>query len=260
MNLFDEKIPELSSMKTYPKQLFYSGNKELLRSKKISIVGTRRPSKYSKTFIDKIASALAKNGITIVSGGAMGIDAVAHNGAGCSRTISVLPCGIDVRYPAVNKNLLNNIEKNGLLLSQFDIGFKATPWSFVVRNELVVALGDVLIVGEAELESGTSRSVEFALKMNKEIFVLPHRLNESAATNRLLSEGKAKAIYDIDEFVGKFISSKEQVSLKNEDEFMSFCSLNPTYDDVLKKYPKRVFEAELNGEIRVQNGRVAVNL
>ena len=260
MNLFDEKLVELSSMKTYPKQLFYAGNRDLLKRKKISIVGTRRPSKYSRMFIDKISSSLAKNGISIVSGGAMGIDAIAHNGAGSFNTISVLPCGIDLRYPAVNKNLLNDIEKNGLLLSQFDLGFRATPWSFVVRNELVVALGEVLVVAEAELNSGTMRSVDFALKMNKEIFVLPHRLNDSEATNKLLSEGKAKAIYDVDEFVARFVDKEKVKTLKKEDQFLEFCSSSPTYDEVLKKYPNRVFEAELNGEIRVRNGRVTTNL
>jgi len=90
--------------------------------------------------------------------------------------MTVLPCGINIKYPAINKNLLCDIEKQGLLLSQFKKDFKATPWSFVVRNELVVALGDVLIVAEAQLSSGSMRSVEFALKMNKDIFVLPHRV------------------------------------------------------------------------------------
>lgn len=257
MKIVKDRVPELLSMKSYPKQLFYDGNIELLNRVKISIVGSRKPTKYSREYIQKISSLLSKNKICVVSGGAMGIDATAHSGAGSSNTIAVLPCGIDLRYPSVNKNLLNDIQNSGLLLSQFESGFRATPWSFIVRNELVVALGDVLIVGEADLDSGTMRSVEFALKMNKKIFVLPHRLGESSGTNQLLKESKAELIYDINEFVSKFLPSNELQSFSNDD-FMDFCSTNPTYDEALAKYPQRVFEAELSGEIEIVNGRVLI--
>ncbi|MDD5373414.1 MAG: DNA-protecting protein DprA [Sulfurimonas sp.] len=257
MHIVKNEIPELLSMKSYPSRLFYDGNLELLKRTKISIVGSRKPTKYSREIIQKLSSALSKNGVCIVSGGAMGIDAVAHAGAGSSNTIAVLPCGIDIRYPAVNKNLLNDIQKNGLLLSQFEEGFCATPWSFVVRNELVVALGDVLVVGEAEIDSGTMRSVEFALKMKKEIFVLPQRLGESSGTNLLVKEQRAKVIYDIDEFVTKFSANKNLQSPKMDD-FIEFCTANPTYDEALAKYPQKVFEAELSGEIEIIGGKIFV--
>lgn len=254
MNIFEEKITELSFMKKYPKQLFYEGNTQLLKKKKISIIGTRKPSKYSRSLTHSVASLLVKRDICIVSGGAMGIDAIAHLGAKSSNTIAILPCGIDIKYPAVNKNLLSDIQNDGLLLSQFDMGFKATPWSFVVRNELVVALGDILIVAEAELGSGSMRSIEYALKMGKEIFVFPQRLGESGATNKLLKEGKAKAIYDIDEFCSQFGNIEGEDII--EDDFTLFCKKNPTYDEALKKYPDRIFEAELSGEIKIENGVV----
>jgi len=256
MNLVQGKISELLSMKTYPKQLFYDGNLELLNRVKVSIVGSRRPTKYSRLEIQKLSSSLSKSGICTVSGGAMGIDAVAHAGAGAFNTIAVLPCGVDIRYPAVNKNLLNEIQKSGLLLSQFDEGFRSTPWSFVVRNELVVALGEVLVVGEAELSSGTMRSVEFAIEMGKEIFVLPQRLGESQGTNGLLKENMAKVIYDIDEFVARF-SADKKIDVKT-DAFLEFCKTNPSYEEAQKLYQDRIFEAELGGEIEVVNGRVIV--
>ncbi|WP_373036589.1 DNA-processing protein DprA [Sulfurimonas sp.] len=259
MNLVQENISELQLMKNYPKELFYSGNLELLQKTKISIVGSRKPSKYSRSLTHQLSSQLSKNAVCVVSGGAMGIDAIAHKGAGESNTISVLPCGINVKYPAINKNLLSDIEKKGLLLSQFSSDFIATPWSFVVRNELVVALGEVLVVAEAELESGSMRSIEFALKMNKEIYVFAHRIGESTATNELLKSGKAKAIYDIDEFVKKFSKTLVEVP-KTVDDFIDFCKSNPTYDEALKKYPGRVFEAELSGEITIENGKVFSNL
>jgi len=254
MPLVQDTITELSSMKSYPSELFYEGRLELLKAHKISIVGTRRTTSYSKIMTHRLASSLSKHGVCIVSGGAMGIDAIAHNGAGSSNTIAILPCGIDIKYPAVNKKLLAEIEQNGLLLSQFAQGFKATPWSFVQRNEIVVALGDVLVVCEAELGSGSMRSVEFALKMGKEIFVLPHRLDESSATNRLLQEGKATAIYDIDAFVSRFAVT--QFPHAKGDDFLEFCKTNPNYDEALSAYPQRVFEAELSGEIEIVNAKV----
>ncbi len=256
MDKIKDHIPELDFMKKYPKELFYAGNVELLKRKKISIVGSRRPSKYSKNITQSLASTASKCGICIVSGGAMGIDAIAHMGAGSSNTISVLPCGIDIRYPAVNKHLLNDIQNNGLLLSQFNVGFKATPYSFVLRNEVVVALGDVLIVGEAELDSGSMRSIEFAQKMGKEIYVFPQHLGESSATNELLKNGRAKAIYDIDEFVAS-VAGIENISMNlMADEFLEFCKTNPTYEETLKRFPNRVFEAELSGEIKIDNSKI----
>lgn len=257
MNLLEDNIAELSSMKSYPKQIFYNGKLELLKRVKVSIVGSRKPTKYSRQMIQKLSSLLSRAGVCVVSGGAIGIDAVAHNGAGASNTIAVLPCGVNIRYPAVNKNLLNDIQNSGLLLSQFDMDFRSTPWSFVVRNELVVALGDVLVVGEADINSGTMRSVEFALKMQKNIYVLPQRLGESRATNELLKEGKAEVIYDMDEFVSKFVTSETLET--QDDEFIEFCNTNPTYDEALNRYPHKVFEAELSGEIEIQNGRVILS-
>jgi len=253
MSRLEEKIEELHFMKKYPSELYYNGNLELLQKTKISIVGSRRPSKYSRMIIQNISSSLSKAGVCIVSGGAMGIDAIAHLSAGSSNTISVLLCGLNIKYPAINKNLLSDIEKNGLLLSQFKENFRATPWSFVVRNELVVALGEVLIVAEAEIGSGSMRSIEFALKMGKEIYVLPQRLGESGATNELLKTNKAKAIYDIDEFVAKFSKNIEVID-KKFDEFIEYCKINPTYEEALKIYSSRVFESELLGEIKVENG------
>ena len=252
----EQKIEALISMKKYPQTLQYSGNLALLEKKKISIVGSRKPSQYTKMMTHNLSLALSKAGICIVSGGAMGVDAIAHNGAKSSNTIAVLPNGLNHKYPAINKNLLSSIEEEGLLLSQFDDDFKATSWSFVVRNELVVALGDVLIVSEAELGSGSMRSIEFALEMGKRIYVFPHRIGESSATNRLLQDGKAEAIYDIANFVTEIsgVTYKDKI----EDEFIEFCKTSPTYDEAIAKYGEKLFESELDGVIEIRQGRVFV--
>ena len=250
----DFRISELEAMKRYPETLYYRGSTGLLESRKVSIVGTRRPGAYTKSAVQQLAAALSKRGVTVVSGAAMGVDALAHRGAGAERTIAVLGCGLDHRYPAVNASLIEEIEKRGLVLSQFEPDFRATPWSFVVRNELVVALGEVLIVGEADRGSGTMRSVEYALKMGKSIYVLPHRLGESEGTTDLLKEGAAEAIYDIEEFASRFATGAEKS--EEADDFTAFCKSSPTYEEAVKRFGDRVFEAELEGMIAVQDGRI----
>jgi len=230
---------ELSSIDIEFDKLYYEGDETLLEREKISIVGSRRPYNYTKNVVYELAKKLSQKGLCIVSGAAMGVDAIAHRGAGASNTIAVLGSGVDMPYPKINKNLIEDIKKNGLVLSQFEPGFIATPWSFVLRNKIVVALGKVLVVAQADLDSGSMRSVEFALKQGKEIYVLPHRLKESEGTNGLLKEGLAKAIYDIDEFVSK-MGSKGQKQEMIKDEFWQFCANFPKYDDAIKAFGDRV--------------------
>ncbi len=244
---------ECASMSKIPKDIWCLGDEKLLERPKVSIVGTRRPLAYTKDYTFKLARALAKRGVVTVSGAAMGVDAIAHQGAGAKSTIAVMANGLDIRYPSVNKNLITDIEKRGLALSFYEPGFKARNWSFVARNELVVALGEVLVVTEAELKSGSMRSVEYALEMGKEIYVLAHRLNESSGTNWLLQEGKAKPIYNIDSFANRFALYEEK-----RDSFLEFIEQSPTLEAALEKFGDRVYEAELEGAISIQNGMVQV--
>jgi len=251
------EIPALQAMKKYPERLFYRGDLSLLERPKVSIVGSRNISDYTRAMTYQLAKALAKRGVCVVSGAAMGVDAAAHSGAGAENTIAVMGNGLDIRYPAINQKLIEQIEQRGLVLSQFVDGFRATGWSFVVRNEVVVALGDILVVTQAEIESGSMRSVAFAQKMGKEIWVLPHRLTESSGTNRLLLDGEAKAIYDIETFAARFGVSASSETPK--DAFFYFCQGVPTLDEAIERYADRVYEAELEGTIRIENGKVLLN-
>ena len=250
----DFHIDTLESMKKYPSELFYKGDTALLFRDKISIVGSRKPNQYARHKTQELAQKLSKLGICIVSGGAIGVDAIAHKAAEANNTIVVAATGLDKRYPAINSSLIAQVEEKGLVLSQFKQGTPSTKYNFVLRNELVVALGDILIVTYADINSGTMRSIEYALKMGKEIFVLAHRIDESQATNILLKEGKAKAIYDIDLFISE-LGFTSNTSITN-DPFLIFCKNNPTYDQTLAEFPSRIFEAELSGEIFIKDGKV----
>ena len=250
------KIDELTSMKKYPDELFYIGNTKLLNKQKVSIVGTRRPNSYTKEFTYKLASKLSDTNICIVSGAAMGVDSIAHQGAKSNNTIAVVANGLDIRYPSVNKNLIIDIEKNGLIISAYKEKEKARNYTFVLRNEIVVALGNILIVTEADINSGSLTSVEYALKMGKKVYTLPHRLNESLGTQELLKKGLIEAIYDIDKFI-ETISGKT-LKTENSDEVLNYCKSNPTYEEAMNKFANKIFEYELEGKIKIENGRVIV--
>jgi DNA processing protein len=238
-------------------ELFYIGNTNLLQKPKIAIVGSRNPNQYARTIIEQLSYKLSQAGICIVSGGAIGIDTIAHKSAQPSNTIMVAGTGLDKRYPQINNNLIRDIENQGLIISQFDLGMPSLPRNFAIRNKLIVMLSDVLIVGYADLKSGSMRSVENALKMGKDIYVLPHRIEESQATNELLKKGLAKAIFNIDEFVSKF--SKIQTKDGKIDDFLKYCQSNPTYDEAILSYGAKVFEYELGGKIKIQNGKIVIN-
>jgi DNA processing protein len=249
-----DNIPALNSMKSYPEDIFYIGNTLLLRNKKISIVGTRKPISYTKIMPHALSSKLSDAGVTIVSGAAMGVDAISHNAA-INNTIAVMANSLDIKYPSVNKNLIENIENKSLVLSTYPSPSKPRAYTFVQRNELVVALGDILIITQADLNSGSLRSAQFAIQMGKEIFVLAHRIGESKGTDELVAKGFAKVIYDIDDFISSLGLAKQ----KSKDDFMLYCQNNPKYDDAILNYKEKVFEYELLGKITIKNGVILIN-
>jgi len=248
----DFHVPELESMKVYPKPLYALGHSKLLLLPKISIVGTRHPIMYTKMFTGELARKLSLAGVCIVSGGAQGVDGVAHHAAGSHNTIMVAGTGLDIRYPSIHHQMISEIETEGLVLSQFEAGQPSLKWNFPLRNELIVALGEVLIVTQADLKSGTMHSIEFALKMQKPIYVLPHRLGESEGTNWLLKQGLATPIYDIDAFVERF----GKIDSDSNDEFLSYCDTLPLYHEAVEKFAGKVFEYECLGKIKIENGRI----
>lgn len=249
--VIDFKIKELNSMKKYPQELFFKGNPKLLNKRKISIVGTRRPNSYSKQFTHKIASELSKRDICIVSGAAMGIDAIAHKAVKDFNTIAVVANGLDIRYPSVNSKLIQNIEQKGLILSAYEAKEKPRAYTFVHRNEIVVSLGEVLIVSEADEKSGSLTSIKYALNMGKKVYTLPHRLEESKGTQELVSKGLIEPIYNLNDFLNSFGELKTK-----EDELSIFLSTFPSYDEALEKYGSKIYELEIEGLIKIENGLV----
>lgn len=251
VNKNDSLIEELENMKKYPNDIFYKGNISLLKKRKISIVGTRKPNSYTKQLTYKISSELSKRDIVIVSGAAIGVDAIAHNATQNFNTIAVMANGLDIRYPAINSKLIQAIEKQGLALSTYKEGLGPRKYTFVHRNEIVVSLGEILIVTQADENSGTLTSIDYALKMGKTVYAIPHRIGESIGTQKLLEEGLIQPIYNLETFLDSF------GKVKNENNTLSkYLNTYPLYEEALKKYPKEIFELELEGSIIIENGYV----
>lgn len=247
----DFTIEELKCMKKYPSELFYKGDTKLLEKRKVSIIGTRRPTSYTKKFTHQLSNQFAKRDIVIVSGAAIGVDAVAHNSAGADNTIAVVANGLDIKYPAINAKLIKSIEDQGLILSAYKNGQKARNYTFVHRNEIVVSLGEILIVTQADEKSGSLTSVKYALDMGKKVYTLPHRLDESIGTQKLVSEGLIEPIYDLE----AFLSSFGEVKISNND-LNDYLNTFPLYEDALLRYKEKIFELELEGLITIENGYI----
>ncbi|MES2630970.1 MAG: DNA-processing protein DprA [Patescibacteria group bacterium] len=181
-----------------PQELYIKGNIAISRSPVVAIVGTRRPSSYGKEITHTIASDLARKGVVIVSGLAMGIDAIAHNAAleAGGTTIAVVAQGLHTIYPASNKGLADRILKTGAIISEYDNGVEALKYHFLARNRLVSGIADAIIVTEAANRSGTFSTVAHAIEQNKEVFAVPGPITSllSAGPNRLLQQGARVAL------------------------------------------------------------------
>ncbi len=255
MSRLSQIPPSLQTLSPAIKSLYYKGDLGLLQKRIISIVGARRASNYAKDMTYLLAKKLAQKGFVIASGGAMGIDAKAHEGA-FPHTIGIFANSLDAIYPSSNKNLIERIYASALALSEQESGYLPQRYDFVLRNRITVALGEILIISEADINSGSMRSAEFALKSGKKIYVLPHRLGESSGTNALVREGKAEAIYDIETFVDSLGGC--DVSSGNDDALLRFCESSPFLDSVVATFGEKVFEYEIEGLVAIIDGRVKV--
>jgi len=186
----------LINISSPPPILFYRGNNatEILRSDYfVSVVGTRNPTAYGKSVTKMIVGDLVKRGVVIVSGMARGIDSIAHQTAleNNGKTIAVLGCGVDVVYPPENKVLMQDIIKNGIVISECLPSTKPFRSYFPARNRLISGLCDSLAIMEAATKSGTMITAGFAGDQGKDLFAVPGSIfsPESQGTNQLIQDG-----------------------------------------------------------------------
>jgi DNA processing protein len=159
----------------------------------IAIVGTRHASAYGRQVAEEITSDLARNKITIVSGLARGIDAIAHRAAleVGGRTIAVCGCGVDMVYPSDHVTLARQIMEHGALVSEFPLGTRPKAEHFPQRNRIMSGMSLGVLVVEAKERSGALLTANWALEQNREVFAVPGSIFSpvSRGTNRLIQEG-----------------------------------------------------------------------
>jgi DNA processing protein len=190
----DPSYPE--SLRETPDPPLYLYIKGVLKSEDsnaLAMVGTRRPTPYGRTVTYRLSGDLAAAGFTIVSGMARGIDTEAHRGALAAggRTIAVLGCGIDVVYPPENRNLEEQIIRNGAVVTENPFGTQPESGYFPARNRIISGLSRGTVIIEASEDSGSLITSRYTLEQGRKLFAVPGNIGAwtSKGTNNLIKEG-----------------------------------------------------------------------
>lgn len=193
ITILDNNYPEnLKNVFRPPFVLFYEGDISLIEdyTKNLAIVGSREPSKYSLESMDKILSEIG-NEFNVVSGLAIGTDAYAHELSlkNKGKTIAVLGCGLDCKYPLTNFELRQRIIKNGLLLSEYPDGCEPKPENFPIRNRIIIGLCKSIMAFDVREQSGTLCSANLAVEYNRNLLSIPYPICSSNLNNDLIKNG-----------------------------------------------------------------------
>lgn len=221
INQYDTGYPErLAALAQPPKQLRTTNSnvRGLLNQPTLGIVGSRKVSSYGRGITQQLANEMARAGVCIISGLALGVDSIAHRAAleARGKTIAVLPSGIQTIYPAAHRDLARQIvQSDGALISEYKDDFKPLNVSFIQRNRLIAGLSDVLLVTEAAEKSGSLHTANFALELGRPVLAVPGNITSatSRGTNNLIKAGAQSVLSAEDVFEALNLSSKELSSL-----------------------------------------------
>ena len=200
----DPHYPErLRSIFNPPAVLYVDGElPDIDNSIVIGIVGTRRASDYAVKAADVMSRGIAERGAIVASGGALGVDTAAHNGAMLAggKTIAVLGCGLGTKYLMENKPLRDAVVKNGALITEFQPFTPASKYTFPIRNRIISGISLGVLVVEASVKSGSLITANYALEQGKDVFALPCSILDPAfaGTNKLIDDGAIVATKPLD--------------------------------------------------------------
>jgi DNA processing protein len=228
VTIHDVRYPErLRTIKQAPYMLYVRGDLHEER-KMLGIVGSRKSTSYWKKILENIIPELIQAGCGVVSGGAYGIDAISHEITltHWGYTVSVFGCSVDIYYPVQNSRLFENILNTGwALVSIFPIDTKSEPYMFPIRNEVVAALSDGIIIPEAWIKSGTLITANLALEHGRDVFAVPGDIwrETSEWTNQLIARWEAKCIRSASDILEEYFpnTAMTTTSLFSEKEFAS---------------------------------------
>ncbi|HET9947299.1 MAG TPA: DNA-processing protein DprA [Longimicrobiales bacterium] len=202
-----------------PPVLFLRGRSELLERPAATVIGSRRATERGRNLAARLAGALARAGMPVASGLALGVDAAAHRGAldAGGDTIAVLGRGADAPYPSAHRRLFRRILERGLLVSEFLPGTPALAHNFPRRNRILAALSCAVVVVEAGERSGAFITVDHALDLGIDVWAVPGPIEHPACvgSNRLLAEG-ARPLLSIRSFVSELTGADPDAPLPVE--------------------------------------------
>ncbi len=208
---------QLCALADPPVFLFYRGDLYCLQKPSIALVGSRAATSYGRDISYKLATGLARQGILVVSGVALGIDAHAHRGAltAGGLTAGVLGCGLDVVYPRANKDLYPEIAGHGILLSEYPCGTRPDGFRFPARNRIISGLVQGVVVVEATLKSGSLITARLALDQGREVFAVPGRIDsaKSAGAHHLIRQG-AHLVQSVDDITAELGLGRQAASTR----------------------------------------------
>lgn len=214
--------PLLKEIENAPTVLYVRGELKPADSVSIAIVGSRKITSYGREIAYKIATDLADAGVTIISGLALGVDAVAHQAAidAGGRTLGVLGNGLDIIYPPANRNLGLDVIKNGALISEYPLGTEAMPFYFPQRNRIVSGMSLGVVVIEGTEKSGTLLTASHAAAQGREVFAVPGPITSpnSGAPNILLRNG-AKLVTSAKDILEELKVGTRQLAIGNREIF-----------------------------------------
>lgn len=243
--LTDETYPKrLRSIPDPPLGLFYRGKLPPEDKPSVSIVGARSCSAYGRGMAEYFGAELAKDGVSIVSGMAMGIDGHAQGAAlrAGGASFAVLGCGADIAYPALNRGLYERLTEQGGVISEYLPGTPPLPVHFPYRNRIISGLSDLLLVLEAREKSGSLITVDQALEQGREVMALPGRVGDalSEGCNRLIRQGAGllSCLGDVYEALGmenpREVREEEKTPLsEKEQRILALLSTTPTHRERL---------------------------
>lgn len=214
----DDAYPDLlRNLPDAPLTLYIRGTLVVQDELALAVVGTRKASGYGRDAAAYFSRQLAAQGVSIVSGLAHGIDAVAHRNAldAGGRTIAVMGCGIDRIYPPDHTDLARQIVQNGALVSEFPLGTKPEARNFPRRNRIISGISLGVLIVEAPEQSGAMITATLAAEQGKEVFAVPGSVFNAASvgTNRLIQDG-AKLVITVDDILDELNIARRKVEAR----------------------------------------------
>jgi DNA processing protein len=245
----DEDYPrQLREVYDRPPVLYVRGTLTPADEWAVAVVGTRRVTVYGRQVAEEMARGLAANRVTVVSGLARGVDAVAHRAAieAGGRTIAVLACGLDLVYPPEHKRLAEEITQHGALISDYAIGTQPRSEFFPRRNRILSGISLGVLVVEGDVKSGALITARQALEQNREVFAVPGSIYSPASrgTNKLIQDGEAKPTLEIQDILAELNLSMaaHQIEMtelipadENESVILRHLSAQPAHVDDLRR-------------------------